>query len=229
MRDNFRFELAPYPLPLFDECGMRKNVKSELYNYFDPVPGPSNLINTIYVIDGGYLLHKVVWNKNNKCFLQVAEQYVNYIQNFRSKCVIVFDGYSYDLSTKNTERIRRLQRLRCPDIAITKVSKVTVTQDKFLSNSSNKESLIKLISELLIHEDIEHKICRDDADVEIIKMAISKKESDNEVIIIGEDTDLLIILTALAHDKEKIYLKKQQKKLKTFICITRNFHFCFQI
>ena len=57
-------------------------------------------------------------------------------------------------------------------------------------------------------------MCRDDADVDIVKIAISKKTSENEVIIVEEDTDLLVILTALASTavENKIYLRRQPKK-----------------
>lgn len=42
--------------------------------------------------------------------------------------------------------------------------------------------------------------------------AINLKTSSNEVIIVGEDTDLLVILTSLAANKDKIYLRKEIKK-----------------
>ena len=116
---------------------MRKNEKTDLYQFFKPDIEPSTR-NRIYIVDGGYLLHKVVWGVCNT-YSEVAEKYVYYIsRHFGNNCVIVFDGYSYNLSTKNTERIRRLQKLRCPDIIVTGNGRVNVTQEKYLSNSSNK-------------------------------------------------------------------------------------------
>ena len=87
-----------------------------------------------------------------------------------------------------------------------------MTQEKFLSNTSNKESLIKLLSEFFTNLNIKHKICIDDADVEIVTTAINLKTSSNEVIIVGKDTDLLVILTSLAANKDKIYLRIKNKK-----------------
>lgn len=228
LRDNFRHELAPYPLSLFDETGMRKNVKSDLYAFFEPDAEPTSTVNTIYVVDGGWLLHKVVWGIN-LTFHVIAKKYLDYIiSNFGRNCVIIFDGYSYDLSTKNTERLRRLQRLRCPDIKVTANGKANVSQEKFLSNSSNKESLITLICELLESEKIENQICNDDADVDIVKMAISKKKVSNEVVIVGEDTDLLVILTELASSiKEKIYIRKQVKKNEQMFLFYTQYSFIY--
>lgn len=56
-------ELSPCPLALFDENGMRKGKKSYLYKVFYPLPDTIELynINNQYVIDGGFLLHRVVW------------------------------------------------------------------------------------------------------------------------------------------------------------------------
>lgn len=55
------FELAPYPMSLFDENGMRKNKKSVLYDFFQPVTDNPVFVNPTYIIDGGYLLHKFRW------------------------------------------------------------------------------------------------------------------------------------------------------------------------
>ena len=60
----FEYELAPYPLTLFDEGGMRKTRKSVFYDLFDPLSKEEEevlVLNPVYVIDGGYLLHRVVW------------------------------------------------------------------------------------------------------------------------------------------------------------------------
>lgn len=59
--ENFlSFELAPFPLSLFNKEGMRKCVKSSLYKAFQQYTGSIDFGNTIYVIDRGYLLHRVV-------------------------------------------------------------------------------------------------------------------------------------------------------------------------
>lgn len=59
--------LGPYPLSLFDAVGMRKSMKSALYIVFETVIIQTNNTNAIYIIDGGYLLNRVVWERNNSC------------------------------------------------------------------------------------------------------------------------------------------------------------------
>ncbi|CAG9814961.1 unnamed protein product [Phaedon cochleariae] len=62
LNELFRFELAPFPMSLFSEEGMmRKGKKSALYEAFTSVKEEYLGSRKCAVIDGGYLLHKVVW------------------------------------------------------------------------------------------------------------------------------------------------------------------------
>ena len=68
-REAFSHELTPYPLSLFDEKGfMRKTPKSKLYVLFKPCNYVVQLLqsNMMYVIDGGWILHAVVWPHSQK-------------------------------------------------------------------------------------------------------------------------------------------------------------------
>ncbi|GBM03496.1 hypothetical protein AVEN_95393-1 [Araneus ventricosus] len=107
----FTFKLSPFPLLLFNEEGMRKGTKSSLFSAFTPtkidaVQGQNNFV----VMDGGHLLHKVVWERNTN-FGDIAKSYLTYLQtHYGSNVAVVFDGYPFDVngkSTKSTERIRR--------------------------------------------------------------------------------------------------------------------------
>ncbi|XP_065664106.1 uncharacterized protein LOC136085968 [Hydra vulgaris] len=59
----FEHETAPYPLSMFDETGMRKTQKSAIYNCFELMEIEIKNANASYIIDGGYLLHRVVWDR----------------------------------------------------------------------------------------------------------------------------------------------------------------------
>ena len=48
----FKSELAPFPLALFDEGGMRKTQKFVFYTNFESIKGMPSLENLVYVIDG---------------------------------------------------------------------------------------------------------------------------------------------------------------------------------
>lgn len=194
---------------------MRKTQKSALYKSFVPLSKPPELKNPICVIDGGYLLHKVVWTDPKKyvyTYNDVVKMYVKYLNNYR-ECIVVFDGYAEESrSIKNTEQLRRLQKNFCPDVNFTESTIVTVPQNKFLRNRKNKENFIKLIDkELKNYDKIKCIIAEEDADLEIIKAAISMEITDHDIIVIGEDIDLLVILTQLTTVKDKtIYFYKPQ-------------------
>lgn len=63
IKNYLHYELAPYPLSIFTENGLRKNMKSQSYNEFTSVDALPDSDHIVHVIDGGYLLHTVVWKK----------------------------------------------------------------------------------------------------------------------------------------------------------------------
>ncbi|KMQ87541.1 hypothetical protein RF55_13145 [Lasius niger] len=94
LRDYLQYELAPYPVSLFDELGMRKTKKSSFFDNFTPSQLQPDFENVTYVVDGGFLLHRVVWHQN-ETFDSICTTYVNYVQkHFGSNTIIVFDGYN---------------------------------------------------------------------------------------------------------------------------------------
>ena len=56
-----KFELAPYPLSLFDDVGMRKTAKASLYPLFQSIDIVFDKNNAHYIVDGGMLLYRVKW------------------------------------------------------------------------------------------------------------------------------------------------------------------------
>lgn len=94
LKEYLQYELSPYPTSLFDNAGMRKTAKEKLYKFMDPVNIDLDHVNVTYIINGGFLLHRVVWNKNDT-FSIVLNRCVSYLQmHFGSNVVDVFDGYS---------------------------------------------------------------------------------------------------------------------------------------
>lgn len=93
LESYFAFEVAPYPVALFDEDGMMgKTKKSDLYKLFLPTEVEFSK-DSDFVVDAGFLMHRVVWNTGEN-FSSVITKYLNYVQsNFGSHCCIVFDGY----------------------------------------------------------------------------------------------------------------------------------------
>ena len=73
---------------------MRKTQKSAIYDCFQCVNVEIDNTNTTYIIDGGYLLHRVVWDRE-ETFDVIFEKYVHYVhRHFGHNVIIVFDGYT---------------------------------------------------------------------------------------------------------------------------------------
>ena len=63
LRECFSYELTPYPMSLFKDGLMRKPVKPNLYRDFTTGLVEAHIPSSVqYVVDGGYLVHKVRWN-----------------------------------------------------------------------------------------------------------------------------------------------------------------------
>ena len=62
-KEYLSFELAPKPPSLFDGHLMRKTAKSALADILDGIVSCTSTtpVNSVFVIDGGYLMHQVVW------------------------------------------------------------------------------------------------------------------------------------------------------------------------
>ena len=70
---------------------------------------------------------------------------------------------------------------------------VTLKKDEFLSNQVNRQKFINLLSENLEHAGYSTRHAKGDADVMIVDTAISKAR-DQTTVLIGEDTDLPVML-----------------------------------
>ncbi|GBN27951.1 hypothetical protein AVEN_234181-1 [Araneus ventricosus] len=110
----------------------------------------SNVKNTFVVVDGGHLLHKVVWNMN---FEDISKSYLRYLQtHYGSNVAVVFDGYPSDVngnSAKSAERIRRANLHSSHEIIFNEATCPETSQEQFLANERNKVHFIDLLKKFL--------------------------------------------------------------------------------
>ncbi|KYN02063.1 hypothetical protein ALC62_07132 [Cyphomyrmex costatus] len=224
MRMYLKFELAPFPLSIFTEDGFRKNTKSDLFGYFTKTEPPRG--DLVHVVDGGFLLHKVVWQKNDT--VQVINQkYLNFVRkHYTDDSFIVFDGYpdnkldtnTTTSSTKTAERSRRKSTSVVPAFIVEPQTKITLSQARFLSNEKNKKELIKELSRIFRFEGYTVRQAEEDADSLIIYTAIEIAEKNKivktttgvaeykkTVVVVGQDIDLLVLLNQLNSSDASIY------------------------
>ncbi|GBM19966.1 hypothetical protein AVEN_164905-1 [Araneus ventricosus] len=208
----FTFELSPFPLSLFNEEGMRKGTKSSLFSAFTPtkidaVQGKNNFVE----VDGGHLLHKVVWQRNMN-FEDIAKSYLTYLQtHYGSNVTVVFDGYPSDVngnSAKSAERIRRANLHSSHEIIFNEATCPETSQERFLVNERNKMRFIDLLKQFLQKANVTVKQAVEDADVLIVETAVSVKFQYNNIFVVGEGIDILLLLTGLDPMKENLYFRK---------------------
>ncbi|CAH1106781.1 unnamed protein product [Psylliodes chrysocephalus] len=131
----FEYQLAPYPLSLFDEIGIRKTQKSAIYDCFQKVNIDINNTNATYIIDGGYLLHRVVWD-SEETFNVILDKYVQYVRrHFGSSITVVFHGYN-DF-TRNIKAAEQRRRTSSSDMLFDQSMTIPTSQQKFLANTIN--------------------------------------------------------------------------------------------
>ena len=114
---------------------------------------------------------------------------------------MVFDGYKS--STKDEEHFRRC--VKTVGTAIVEFDEITpVVAMKFLSNVQNKESFIRLLTKHFVASGITVSQAIADADTMIVAQAIERGMKGEIFAIAGEDTDLLVLMIALASDTVEI-------------------------
>ena len=146
------------------------------------------------VVDGGSLLHKVVWQSGSK-IKEIVSQYQKFVNNNYGESIVVFGGYENALSTKDHEHLRRLMETgRCPNVVLELENVAYFSQNTFLNSQENQSQLIFYIAEALTIDGHKVKICKGDADIEIVSAAIDAAISGNSVMLRADDTDVIIML-----------------------------------
>lgn len=106
-------------------------------------------------------------------------------------------------------RNRRALTNKCTDIELDENMLLKIAQDKFLSNNKNKNHLIEILRLKLTDNNIFTCQAESDADKLIVDTAINLKTKN--VVIVSEDIDILVILTALVDEDREIYFLKPSR------------------
>ena len=119
--------------------------------------------------------------------------YVDYVSRRYQNVIVVFDGYSAGPSTKDCTHLRRTHGLSSAKVIFTGHTLCKSKKEEFLANVENKQSFIYMHSQHLEEKGVRALHADSDADVQIVKTAVECANVYNTVVI-GEDTDLLILL-----------------------------------
>ncbi len=163
-----------------------------------------------YVLDGGALLQRIPWMKG-ATFNEILTVYTDYVSRKYGSAIVVFDGYP-SKSTKDMTHQRRMKGLASTTVTFTETMQLTMKKAQFLSNTENKR-FINMLSAKLVESNCRTHQASEDADLFIVKMAV-KSAYTVDTVLIGDDTDLLILLIYHAHvDSCALFFKPEPKKI----------------
>ncbi|KAJ8892165.1 hypothetical protein PR048_004745 [Dryococelus australis] len=144
--------------------------------------------------------------------------YEKYVLSKYGKATIVFDGFGDKLSTKS-EAHRKQSGFEEPKVNFLPAMAITMKKDIFLSNKVNKQSFMIYLCNKLGAAGCTTKQAEADADVTIVTGGIASAQK-YPTAIIGEDTDLLILLI---HDVNiqccDIFLFPEPKKSSRYVTV----------
>ena len=166
---------------------------------------------------GSHVLQIVVWLKP-ATYQSVYDAYATYILNHYTDATIVFDSYGQALSTKHFEQARQQQRSKSADIKIAAHLPTTTSKSDFLRNPYNKSQMIQATTPELTSKGIMVKQVESDADTSIVQTALDRAatECDTPVVVIGTDTDLLVMPLAKATRNMNLYMLVNRSPLSLY-------------
>lgn len=192
----FEYEMCSYPTSLFDESLLprkaNKPVLSQaIWSLTEESQKDVNISDNVhYVLDGGALLHRVIWPPGVSYDI-ICSMYVQYLDRRYPRATIVFDGYSSGPTTKDCTHMRRHE---CgPEVLFEPSMVLSLKKDVFLSNKENKQKFINLLADTLERNGYSTLHAANDADVLIVKTAVTQAKTV-PIVLVGDDTDLLILL-----------------------------------
>ena len=219
LEEALHYELTSFPPSIFEDVNiMRPANKSALADEVDRIYNNDKLCTpdelpplvTRFVLDGGSLIQRLPWQKNTT-FQHIIDLYAHHIEKKYNKSVtIIFDGYPNKPTIKDQTHQRRKSGTSA-DIKMALKNELITSKESFLSNMSNKRQFIELLVEKL-HKEGHTVICAEaDADVLIAQTAV---QTTTPTVVIGEDTDLLILLIYHVKSEQIMFYKSEIKGRK---------------
>ena len=213
----FMHELCSFPPALFESSGLprlpnKSTLADSMWATLKNPDWESPPVNSQVhiVLDGGALLQRVIWPRGST-YNDILQLYAEYVERKYGKVTVVFDGYGNGPSTKDITHLRRKASAAGGKVNFSKNMLLSSKKEVFLANESNKQKFIQLLGELLQMNGCDVKHSRGDADLLIVKSAVAHAR-DQTTLLIGDDTDLLVLLCYHAEpDSHDIYLLPEQK------------------
>ena len=167
----FQYELCSQPSSLFDQHGLlREANKAQLADDIwtvakgNEMQPPEIADEMNHVIDGGSLLQRIPW-KRDETFNSIEKGYVEYIQQKFTNPIVVFSGYNAGPGTKDTAHLRRTKGLIGPKVNFVGSMPLKTKKEHFLCNCENKQGFIDMLSSKLQEHGVKTLHAESDADL----------------------------------------------------------------
>ena len=219
MIDVIGYELCPYPTALFKSTILMLEAdKPALATALRQVTGEVSPdsdstaqtdITHHYVLDPGSLLRRIKWVKE-ETYSNIAEHYANFVLKSYSVATVAFDGYKNAPSVKDNTHFRRGNTGHAT-VHVRADAVFPSKRDKFLENASKKDQIIKLVMQKLRECGCSVNQAEGDADVSIVLAAVDRSRQCS-CTMIGEHTDLLLLLLYYSNCKNETLIFQSDKK-----------------
>ena len=127
--------------------------------------------------------------------------------------IIVFDGYSQESTTKTVTHQKRARGHDSVRVKIAPDLPMKMDKKSFLSNKSNKQDFINMLSDEMRKRDIATIHAEDDADLLIVQTAVNMAMYKT-TFVIAEDTDILVLLCHHHKPGTSLYMKSEKSAIK---------------
>ena len=216
LNEVFTCELCSYPPALFETTNVllapdKPTLADAMWKQLPDASRTSSLPNDVqYVPHGGALLHRIPWN-GGETYDAICSRYVQYVAGKYDPAIIVFDGYEGGPSTKDVTHGKRTKSSISAPVHFTREMVCPLKREDFLANKTNKQRFINLLSDHFEQHGTEVLHAEADADVLMVQTTIASADRKNTVLI-GDDTDLLVLLCSQASETSfDIYFRPQPK------------------
>ena len=180
LEDVMKCELSPYSPSLYGGKNLlRKPGKAPLLHAVISHVTSSNdaILQVIpktdhYVLDGGSLIHRLIWT-DGSTYNSIADAYASFTVDVHGNATVVFDGYDGGPSMKDNGHHPRTRTKVINKVDISVRTKFVGKKDDILSNGMNKHALLQLISGRLLEKGCHTIQAEGDADLDIVKAAMS--------------------------------------------------------
>ena len=215
LESAFKHEQCSYTPSLFDSSLLLREehkpaLADAIWRLIRPdVPADVPDDGSRYVVDGGALIQRIPWTRGSTrgC---IGHQYTKYVKHKCRDAIVMFDGYD-STNTKDVIHQRRSKGNAGTTVTFTADTLVTMTKEQFLANRQNKQRFIFMLSEELKKNNCEVHHASGDADLLIVMIAVQSANSSN-TLLVGDDTDLLVLLCYASIESHDLLFCPEPKK-----------------